>query len=498
MSRRVMVEDRLDFSGGLNTANSPDLLNRNELLQAVNARSLVEKGAVSKRTGNRRMHVAAIGGGNPVTGLMQWDYSGSKQLVAISNGKLYHKTSAWGNFTEVNPGTAFSTTVKQSIQVMRAASSGAPLRMYLGDGAMQKWTGAAVTDITGVNSAPNADLLMSYHSRMFARDSNYVKSAFWSVLGDPEDHTVALGTGAGNAIIDVLTGEQIVAWERIGSSLLIFTEDSIVQYTGYSSDDIRIYQDTEGVDTVTGVVGRLALTRMGKNLIAFLSAEGVYMCNEVGSGSISDKIIPNLNALDRAQLANAVVGYHKGRREIYVAVAGSGDSDLNKTVYVYSEELSAWMGPWNYPFGITTLARFEDANGDEWLMAGCSDGFVRHLDTGAKDDILADGTGGSTYTMTSELAPFYFRSGPGYQKSLRNIWVSADITTDKIPKIQLAFDAQALASYTLTGAGTNAATYNINRPGEVGKRLRVLFVDDTDDIAIFRGLSIEAFDLGRR
>jgi hypothetical protein len=493
-----MIEDRLDFSGGLNTANSPDILNRNELVQAINARSLVEKGAVAKRTGTRRMHETAIGGGNPITGLMQWDYSSDKQLVAICNGKLYHKTSPWGNFTEVDPATDFSTTAKQSIQLMRASASGAPLRMYLADGNMQRWTGVAVTNLTGTNDVPPADLLMSYHVRMFSRDKNYLKSAFWSVLGDPEDNTVALGTGAGNALIDVLTGEQIVAFERIGSSLMIFTEDSIVQYTGYSSDDIRIYQDTEGVDTTTGVVGQLALSRIGKNLIAFLSAEGVLMCNEVGSASISDKIIPSLNAVNMAVISNAVVGYHKGRREVYVALAGTGDDSLNKTVYVYSEELACWMGPWTYPFGITTLVRFEDANGDEWLMAGCSDGFVRHMDIGAKDDVLFDASAGSTYTMTAELAPYYFRSGPGYQKSLKDIWVSADIVSAKTPKVKIAFDAQALASYTLTGTGTDAAAYNINRPGEVGKRLRVVFVDDTDDIAIFRGLSVEAFDLGRK
>lgn len=499
MPKQLLVEHRFDFSGGVNTARSPDALSPNELVQATNCRLGAVHGALSKRTGSRRMHPSAIGSGNPVTGLFQWDNAGTNQLVAICNGNLYHKTTDYGAFTEVVPGTAFSTTVPQNFATGRQATSGAPLRLYIADGSYQRWTGSAISNLTGVSSVPNGDLLANYHGRMFTRDTDFQLHAFWSVLGDPEDHTAAIGVGAGNGLVNALRGEALVQWVKVGSSLLIATSDSIVRFTGYSSEDIQIFQDTEGVDSNIGAISPQAFIPV-ESFAALLSDRGPYVVDEARATPVGYKVEPSFAALDRAQLGNAVLGYHKGRREIWFAVEGADDTG-NQTVWVLSMgAVQAWQGPFTYPFAITSLASWEDSNGDEWIIAGCSDGFVRHLDTGALDDVLSTGTGGSRYTMTVELPPLFFDNGPHVAKTLDAIYLQADLVAGSAVRVEYRFDGGEWiqAPVLWKDYASLVRSYEMETRPAQGRRLFVRLVDASSDINIVHGLTAEAFDMVRR
>jgi len=504
MPKEVLVESRFDFRGGRNSTFSEDALQANELVESTNARLVTQYGAIARRTGSRRMHETAIGSGNAITGLFQWDQgSGTNQVVAICNGLLYHKTSDFGAFTELDPATDFSTSAAQYFGRMRAATSGAPLRLYIGDGVVvNRFTGSAVTKVDGTNSVPNADLLIPYHTRMFWRDADFVNHLFWSVVGDPENAEGSGVTAGGSGIIGTLASDDLTALTVVGSSLIIATGDGIVRFSGYSSDDIQIAQDTEGISSEVGVVGPLALARI-ENLAAFLSDRGPFILNESGVQPIGMKVEADFDGLDYgaqgANIAKAVVGYHRGRREVWFAVPGSGDSDLNKTVYVYSLRLQAWYGPFTYPFAITCFSRYEDSNGSEWLIAGCTDGFVRHMDTGVMDDVLFDASGGSAVTLTAELAPMFFDTGPGYVKSLRRIYVEADLPAGCATNIGVAFDNAAFADTEIVEAGTGTRPFRVDPPEDKqGKRLRVRITDaNTTVIPIISGLSVEAFDTRR-
>lgn len=499
MPKQVLVEAYNDFRGGRNTSYSPDLLDDNELVDSTNAR-VTTFGAILKRTGSRRMHTTAIGSAAAVRGVTQWDQAGTNQTVAIAGGKLYHKTTDFGEFTEVTPGVGdeFSTTLPAYFQPFRASSSGAPLHLYIASGGKYyDWDGSTLTRIDGVSSAPPAHLLTAYHTRIFAVDrTNFPKHLYWSVIGDPEDFTAGTITQGGSNIVDLLSGDEIEQLETVGSSLIIATADSIVRFTGYSSEDIQIAQDTEGVSADIGVVGGRALKRI-ETFAACLSDRGPYLVVEAGVQNIGAKVEFDFDNLSRANIGNAVVGHHRQRREIWFAVTGTGDSNLNKTVYVFNYRLQAWSGPFTYSFGINDLYRYEDSNGDEWLMAGCSDGFVRHMDIGALDDVLADGSGGSTYTMTVELKPIFFDTGPGIRKILRRANVQADLTSSTALVLKFAWDAGGLSSYNVTWASNNVQNHRIDASDEQGERLRVQFVDASSDIPIINGLVLEAYQTGR-
>lgn len=501
MSKPYLTEPRFDFRGGRNTTTSPDLLNTNELVDATNAR-LDILGGVIKRTGTRRIHTTAIGTGQPVKGVFQWDSPGGKQIVAISNGRLYHKTSAFGEFTEVIPpgGSEFSTTRFAHFVAFRAATSGAPLVLFIASGnKIYKWTGTVLTRIDGINGTPPGDLLAVYHIRLFSRDVNYQKNLFWSDLGNGEDWNTGTGTDGGSAMIDVLTGDSIVGLESVGSSLGIFTKDAIARFTGLDNSNISIDQETAGISAEVGLIGEVALVRV-EQVVAFLSDRGPYFATEAGVSAIGQDIENDIDLLDRTVIANTAFGHHRQRREAWMAVSRTGDSSLNKSVFVYNYRVQNWCGPFTYSFGITSFSRYEDSAGSEWLLAGCNDGFVRHMDFGALDDILADGSGGSAYTMDIELAPFFFEPGPTGVKSLERIYIQADLTALSALTPQVAFDEGGFTSLgALVDVGTGVQSYRVDAPSTLqGKRMRLRFTDASNDIPILNGVLAKAYDFGDR
>jgi len=495
----LLLESRTDFRGGLNTIVNPDLLNANELVNATNARLSAEHASIMKRTGTQRIHPTTLESGATVRGVFQWDSPGGKEVVAIAGGKLHHKTSALGDFTTVASPATFSTTLPTYFSQFRSTSASAAIVLYMASGGnVYSWDGTTLTEIDGTNTIPTAQLLQPYHTRMFYGNiTTLPKHLVWTKVGDATDADTGGATDGGTAIIDVLSGEGINGMQLIGSSLAISTEDSIVRFTGYSNEDINISQDTQGISAETGPVGGLAFIR-AESIGFILSDRGPYLVQESGIEPIGVKVEPEFDAADRSVITSSVLGYHRGRREIWFGVAGSGDSGVNKTVYIYSLRLQSWTGPFTYSDAITSLTRYEDASGDEWLIAGGDDGFVRHMDIGVKDDVLSDSSGGDTVTMTVELAPLFFEPGPGIIKSLDTMMIQADLPTNSALVIQHAFDGDSFTAETaLTGKNNSIAEPYRQDLANQGNRLRLRFVDAGTDIPIIKGFQLTAFNMQR-
>ena len=498
-TKPLLLESRADFRGGLNTTVNPDLLNPSELVNSTNARLSAEHASIMKRTGTQRLHTTALESGASVMGVFQWDAPAGKEVVAVAGGKLHHKTSALGEFTTVSSPATLSTTLPAYFSQFRSTADSAAILLYIASGGnVYSWDGTTLTEIDGTQSVPTATLLQPYHTRMFYGGlTNLPKHLFWSTVGDATDVDTGGATAGGAAIIDVLSGEGINGMQLIGSSLAISTEDSIVRFTGYSNEDINISQDTQGISAETGPVGGQAFIR-AESIGFILSDRGPYLVQESGIEPIGVTVEPEFDAADRSVIGSSVLGYHRGRREIWFAVAGSSDSAVNKTVYVYSLRLQTWTGPFTYSDAITCMARYEDATGDEWLIAGSDDGFVRHMDIGVKDDVLADDTLGDTVTMTVELAPIFFETGPGIVKSLDRMLLQADLPTNSALVIQHAFDGDNFTAETaLTGKNNSIAEAYRQDLSNQGNRLRIRFVDAGTDIPIIKGFQLTASNMQR-
>lgn len=436
MPKELVAEMRNDFRGGLNVYTSPDLLAANELSVASNCRIDVD-GPIVKRNGTRRLHQTALAASSAY--VTQWDGPSGSQIVAICNGDLFYRNQSSGEyaaFTQVDPGAtdAFSTTIPAQFTTLRGSASGAPLYLYIASGGkLYQWTGTTLTRIdkgslgTVGQYGPDASLISTYHLRLFTNTLERPQAIVWSKIGDGTNFKGGLTADGGAALISAIEADSIVAMETLGRSLLVATSQSIARIAGYSASDITIDQDTEGVSPEVGVVGPQAMVRADR-IIFLVSEKGAYIASEGAIAPVGLKVQPIFDAMDRANLSKIVVGHHHQRGEIWVAYAGPDDNDLNKSILVFNLKHQAWYGPFVLAIagGITSLARYIDPINSGYLIAGCSDGFIRHLDIGVKDDVLFDATSGSSFGWEAKLAPFFF-GNPEITHAVRYMFTQARV-----------------------------------------------------------------------
>src|ERR1043166_1744894 len=518
MPKKVVLENRYDFRGGRNTSISAELLNENELVDTTNARLSQVYGGFTKRSGCRKIHNTALIG--PVYPF-QWDFNGvNNQIMVIDgNGKLWVKPN---DFTSEFTDTGFTPALAAGGGVgamnyfvpFRDASAGAPLKVFCvsskpGTGKYFTWDGAAVVNLLplagGVPVFPT--LLAAYHTRLFTTDQSHLKTIFWSKVGDGTSFQTGTKTDGGFALVDVLRGETNKALEVIGSSLLIATNDCVMRFTGQSSDDIVIAQDTEGVSSEIGVIatpqcGTYAMTRF-ENVAGFLSRRGPYAATETSVIPIGEQVLPDFQALPIPESGYLDTGqtplviYNRNRKELLFIVPTTTLGGANFTMYAYSTRLQCWYGPWIYSFSMFSACQYVDPNGVPGILTGSGDGFVRSMDTGTTDNQLKDGTGGVAIPMTVELPVMHF-GDPGLTKSLWRMLLQATLPTGSNLMIETSFDD---GSVVLTPAsavlGSTEADFRIDLGGQSGKRLKVRFLDSSSQAPIINGFTLTAFDMQR-
>lgn len=407
MARPRSTVPRFDFRGGANTTYSEDVLDASELRRIENGRVL--QGDVEKRAGTQRIHDAAIGAGNSVMGLYQWDAPLGKQVVAIAGTEFYHKLAAATDFTEVL--SALSTTKKARFKTFRA---GATIKLVIANGELRTWDGAALS--AAIAGAPAATDFALYKNRGFAIEGT--KTLHFSKINDPTLWGVA--NNGGSADVETYDSEAIVGLLVIGSSLLLFKEDTIARFTGVSTDDMRIDQETEGVSPDVGCIALQTLVRFDE-VGFFLSDRGPHIVTEAGVQAIGLKVQKEFDFANKEKWTDAVAVANRGRREIELSIP-AGAETTNLTTWVLNWRTMSWSGPFvRAGSGICTAARYELATGEESAMYGGYDGFVRDLDVrgvGGKDDVLRVGTGGTAVELDVEL-PVVLGDDPQKIKSLR-------------------------------------------------------------------------------
>jgi hypothetical protein len=407
------------------------------LLQCANAR--VEKfGGIMRRIGSRKLTVTPLlsnGGGFSnealaITGLKQWDAPViGKQIVAISQGSMFHALAPYTSWTE---NTTFNSPAPD-FATFRDASAGAPLRLYIAAAGLWKWTGSALTQVVGsVGGDPLPNLVRALGVRLFINDALNPKSLWWSAIGQGDVYTGVGGlSGPGSALVDVLTGDNIIALETLGGALFIGTNESIAKFTG-TSDDIQISQDTEGVSTEIGpsnISASPAAWARVEQFIILHSERGVFVATQGGVLGIGDKVEhPNATSLHMSTTIvdpnsglqlTPVVGHNRRRTEVWFAYAPTGTT-RRTNVLVYNYRTQCWYGPFVYPFGITCFGVYEGTDGIEQIMCGCDDAHVRLLDeltAGGLDDGTTD------YDAVVEFAPFGIENGPYTTKALDHVFI---------------------------------------------------------------------------
>jgi len=320
---------------------------------------------------------------------------------------------------------------------------------------------------------------------------------FWSKLGDATVFNTGDKTFGGSAVTDFLTGQQLVALEVIGSSLLLATADSVMRFTGHASDDIVIAQDTEGISAEIGAVGPQALKRY-ENIAAMFSDRGPYAVTETYAEPSGEQLNPDWQALDFTNLSTSSIEYNRNRKELLFAVPRASDGGSPKTIFSQSVRLQAWQGPWIYPFSIDCMCKYFDSNNVPNILAGSSDGFVRLMDVGSLDDVLSDGTGGSNITMTVEIPVMHFQI-PGLKKALKWLIIQANLPLTSTPSVNIAFDGGSFTNVPITPNDNGEEDYRVDVAGDSsqGFRVRLQFTDDSSQPVTFNGFTLIAWNMQR-
>lgn len=476
-----------DHRGGVNSNYSEETLQRNEVRSCINGR-LTAFGAVVKRTGTQRVHDAVISSSTAdVLGGIQWDApSASAQIVCIAGSELYYKALSATDFTEVL-GT-FSTTARPSFASFIVGGS---RRLYIADGTLRYWDGTSISAAGG--TPPSATVIKVYKSRIFAMDGS--KTIYWCKVADPTDWTS--GGGGGSAPVETYDDEPLVGMETVGSSLLLFKEDSIARYTGVTRDTIEIDQDTEGVSSDVGCVARGTIVRFNQ-LVFFLSDRGPYLATESDVQFIGDRIADGLDDVSKANWQNSVAVHDKANKEIHLWMPSS--STGNDIGYSFNYELNAWTGPHNIAgssYTIYSAWGVENSDATENVYYGGGDGRVRDADLAtAYDDRTRSDTGGTVVTMDVEY-PAIFAGDAGTVKMLHPTQiVHADLKTDGSLQVITSSDLSASSTVTVASAGTGMRPYKV-RPACRGRRPKITLRDATAERVQINGLDLE-LELGRR
>ena len=408
------------------------------------------------------------------------------------------------NVTWATAGATFSGDV--FFMPFKNPAAGGALTLYFTSGGhLLSWpgSGSTITQLDPTNSAPTASMVISYHTRAFATTAQEPKTLRWSKIGDPTIWSTGAKDMGGFAITDFLTQNALISLETLGSSLVMATAGSVMRFTGHSSDDIVIAQDTEGISAEVGCVGAYALKRF-ENVAAMMSERGPYVVTETYVEPIGEQLAADWYALDTTVLNKCSVNYHRGRKELWVAVPRSVDGGQCKTIFVQSVRLGAWQGPWTYSFGITSLAQYVDVNGIPNIISGGEDGFIRLMDyqtggaTTVLDNVLYDGTSGDSVTMTVEFPVLHFGI-PGLMKQLQHLLLQAELTASSAFKVKISTDGAAFTDHAITGVGSGVREYKRDILSSIsqGYRTRMQFVDASNQMVTVNGWTLVGWNYAR-
>lgn len=495
------------MSGGMNTISDPVALQPNQLRRANNAR-LTEYGAATKRGGTQRTSSAVLASAPVQNGYLWPKDSGAKEIMVVCNGRLY--TSTFGAF----PMTYTLQTGAMTADVPVAFAQfrdGANDVVYIADGgALNRWDGTTLS--VDLANTPSVTDIVVHNQRLWGcGDSANPDSIFYSALNDGDSLGYAPSNG-GQIVVRTFGDERIVGLASVGTSLIIFHRRGLSRLTGYGQDDITVAP--AGITQDVGIIAPKSIVNV-RNMAYFLSERGLYRCNEaeveaVGTAQTPDPLLPIIQGLTSSEFGDIRAAFSRATRELWITIPQVG-------IYVYHTVLNAWTGPFDEGYLTPdTTALFEalDESGLPILLRGDEDGWVSLCDPpglAALDNINADGTGGTRFTMTLQFHRM-FCGDDALAKSARWGYLTANLRGSDQCAVQWESDQISstyelpVSSFGLWGVGTwgtgtwtsgTSRSYRIPMGG-LGYFFDVRVIDSGEGLPVISRFQLETFSLGRR
>lgn len=495
------------FDGGLNNVSDDAALLPNQLRRADNSR-LTDYGAITKRGGTKRSSTSPLAAAPVLNGYTWRKDGGTQQLMAVCNGQLHTSTfGATYPWTWTAQSGALSPTVPPSFAQFYNGSADV---VYIADGGLLNvWDGTTLT--TNIAGTVAVSTIAVHNERLWGcGNATYPDSIFYSALNNGN----TLGNGAssgGQIVVRTFSDETVVGLASVNTSLLIFHRRGISRLTGYGQDDVTVAP--QGLTSDVGTIAPKSIVSIG-NLGFFISERGLYRCNEaevapVGTVDTPDPTLAPIRTLSSSDFADIRAVFNRATRELWISIPNYG-------IYVYNTILQAWSGPWDSGYVTpATTALFDSLNYDGLpvILRGDDAGYVSVCDAPGVyvDNQLADGTGGTTYTMTAQMHRMYC-GDDALAKSLRFGYITASLKWSSSTSIQWETDTDS-GAFTLpaptTGfwgsgswgsgswGGASSRNYRVQMGG-TGYYIDVTIVDSGQAAPVFSRFQLETFALGRR
>lgn len=494
------------MSGGLNTISDDIALTPTQLRRTTNAR-LTDYGALTKRGGTQRTSSAALAAVPVLNGFTWRKDSGTQQIMAVCNTKLY--TGTYGTFpiTYTQQTGTLSLTVVPTFVQFRDGTNDV---VYIADGGLlNRWDGTTLTE--NIAGTPAVKMLAVHNERLWAcGDASAPDSIYYSALNN--GNTLGNGSaGGGQIVVRTFADETTVNLTSVGTSLLIFHRRGISRLTGFGQDDITVAPAS--ITSDVGLIAPLSVVSIG-TLAYFLTERGLYRCNEVdvspiGSVETPDPLLPIIRSLTVTEFQNIRAAFNRATRELWITIPQTG-------VYVYHTILNAWSGPFDEGYiSPDTSCLFEtlDVDGLPVMMRGDASGWISLCDPDNinLDNVSANGTGGTRYTMSAQLHRMYC-GDEALAKSMRWGYLTANLRGSDQCSVRWNTESGS-SSYALppsvygtwglgtwgTGVWTTGTSVNYRIPmGGVTYYTDLEIVDSGEGSPIISRVQIETFSLGRR
>jgi hypothetical protein len=507
MAREVVQDAQMSMDGGLNTVSDVSALQPNQLRRTENAR-LTDVGAITKRGGTQRLSTAAIAA-FPVANGFTWNKAdGTSQIMAVVNGGLYTTTFASLPMAWTARSGALSTSTQPAFSQFRDSSADV---VYISDGGLlNKWNGTTLT--VDIADTVNSDICVVHNQRLWsAGNASFPNSIFYSSLNNGD--TLGNGSsGGGQIVVRTFGNEGVVGLVSLATSLLIFHRRGVSRLTGYGQDDITV--SPAGIASDVGLIAPKSIVPVG-SVAYFISERGMYRCNEaevapVATVQTPDPLLPILRSLSTTQFSQIRAGINRATRELWITIPTVG-------CYQYHTLLQSWSGPWNTGWispDTTALFEASDTSGLPIMLRGDASGWVSRCDAPSinMDNVSADGTGGTAYSMVAQLRRMYC-GDEAMAKAYRYAYLTAQLNGSASCSVGWSTgtiaESQTLPPSTsgtwgvgtwTTGAswsGASSQNYRVQMGG-TGYYVDISIIDTSTYLPTFSRFQLQTFALGRR
>lgn len=354
-----------DFSGGVQTTTAGHLMLDSELRVGINV-ILDEIGVVKKRKGYSQIG-NQITASEDILGNYYFNSSTSaySQHMVACNASIYYNSS--GTWTSISSGWTADTRV-------RFESFLDYVFFFNGVDTPESWLGTGAAGSNNLTSAPVCKYGRVFQDRFyFANETGNKSRVYFSSI--PSDGEITWTTATDYLDVNPEDGQSITGLAENSGRLLIFKDNSMFRWSGYSTEaDPIIDIGTSSQESVQTINAKTY----------FFNRYGVYVYDGGMPYLISRKIQKWIDAIDQSTLADATAEVDNDHYYLSVGDVTVDGTAYTNVVLVYHIPLKAWT-IWTLGDAPKFFGHYY-SSGARLVSFGDSNGEVFRLNNGNDDD----------------------------------------------------------------------------------------------------------------